>query len=231
MKIAIIPARGGSKRIPRKNIKTFYGRPIIAYSIKAAIDSGLFDEVMVSTDDDEIAEIARVHGASVPFFRSAENSSDYAITADVLREVLGEYAKRGQEFDITVCIYPTAPFVTPAELRSAVSMMERHRPTSIVPVVKFSFPPQRCFVVDKDGRAHYREPEYKFTRSQDIEPLYHDVGQFYVFDTEKFLADDGTTDDIMTIELPQTVVQDIDNEDDWKLAEMKYGLLMEGDDR
>lgn len=232
MRIAIIPARGGSKRIPRKNIRAFYGRPIISYSIKAALDSGLFDEVMVSTDDAEIASVAQEHGARVPFFRSAETSDDYATTNDVILEVLREYRSRGSEYDTACCIYATAPFTTPDMLRRGAEVLEKYRPTAVVPVVRFSYPPQRCFVLDAEGRASYREPQYFRSRSQDLEPLYHDVGQFYFYDTAKFAASNGRyTSDIMTIQVSPSAVQDIDSEDDWRLAELKYGLLMEGDAR
>ena len=138
-RIAIITARGGSKRIPKKNIKDFCGKPIIAYSIEAAISSKLFDEVMVSTDSEEIAEIAKKYGASVPFMRSAETSNDYATTNDVLIEVFNEYEKRGQEFDIAVCIYPTAPFVTADKLKRAIDMVEKDGADAVTPVVQFRF--------------------------------------------------------------------------------------------
>ena len=140
-KIAIITARGGSKRIPRKNIRDFLGKPIMAYSIQAALDSGLFDEVMVSTDDEEIAQIARQYGANVPFMRSAAAANDFATTADVLNEVLGEYKKRGQTFDYMCCIYPCAPLVTGEKLRSAFAQMQEMGADSIFPTVRYSYPP------------------------------------------------------------------------------------------
>lgn len=178
-RIAIITARGGSKRIPKKNIKDFCGKPIIAYSIEAAISSKLFDEVMVSTDSEEIAEIAKKYGASVPFMRSAETSNDYATTNDVLIEVFNEYKKRGQEFDIAVCIYPTAPFVTADKLKRAIDMVEKDGADAVTPVVQFSFPPQRAFII-RDNALEYQYPENASARSQDLEPIYHDCGQFYV---------------------------------------------------
>ena len=178
-RIAIITARGGSKRIPKKNIKDFCGKPIIAYSIEAAISSKLFDEVMVSTDSEEIAEIAKKYGASVPFMRSAETSNDYATTNDVLMEVFNEYEKRGQEFDIAVCIYPTAPFVTADKLKRAIDMVEKDGADAVTPVVQFSFPPQRAFII-RDNALEYQYPENASARSQDLEPIYHDCGQFYV---------------------------------------------------
>ncbi len=144
--IAIITARGGSKRIPRKNIKDFLGKPIIAYSIEAALGSGVFDEVMVSTDDEEIAEIAKKYGAKVPFFRSEATSNDFATTADVILEVLDYYNKNLEKtFDHFICIYPTAPFVTADKLKDAYGQFKREDADSLVPVVRFSFPPQRGF--------------------------------------------------------------------------------------
>ena len=157
--IAIITARGGSKRIPHKNIKPFLGKPIIEYSIEAALNAGVFDEVMVSTDDEEIARIAEACGAKVPFFRSKENSDDFSTTSDVVREVLKEYENRGQRFDYACCIYPTAPFLTAETIRDAMEILMDKKADSVVPVVKFSFPPQRAVVV-RDGAIKMNMPEY-----------------------------------------------------------------------
>ena len=165
-RIAIITARGGSKRIPKKNIKVFCGKPIIVYSIEAAIGSGLFDEVMVSTDSEEIAEVARQHGAKVPFLRSEKTSDDYATTVDVIKEVLSEYEKQGKTFDLFACIYPTAPFLTADVLKDAMKELERVGADALVPVVQFSFPPQRAFVI-RDGFLKYEFPEYEKARSQE----------------------------------------------------------------
>ena len=184
-KIAIITARGGSKRIPRKNIKEFCGKPILAYSIEAARTSGLFDTVMVSTDDREIAELARKYGAEVPFFRSERTAGDFATTNDVLLEVLEEYEKRGECYDLGCCIYPTAPFVTAAKLKDALGRLEGSGADTLIPVVAFSYPPQRAMVVRED-RLVFESPQYLDSRSQDLEPHYHDVGQFYLFYTEAF---------------------------------------------
>jgi N-acylneuraminate cytidylyltransferase len=222
-KIAVITARGGSKRIPRKNIKEFCGKPIICYSIEAALKAGIFDEVMVSTDDEEIAEIARSAGASVPFMRSEATSNDYATTNDVLKEVLGEYEKRGQHFDTLVCIYPTAPFITAEKLRKAVELREAKDADEVVPVVPFSFPPQRAFVI-RDGNLEYEYPENEKKRSQDLEPVYHDCGQFYVKKTETILQEDLKKKSLPLI-MSELEVQDIDNEQDWKLAELKYQMM------
>ena len=172
--IAVITARGGSKRIPRKNIKEFCGKPIIAYSIEAALESGLFDEVMVSTDDEEIAEIAKEYGASVPFLRSENNSDDHATSADVLSEVLFEYRSRDSEFDILACIYPTAPFITAEELRNAAKLLTNTDTSSVVAVTDFDFPPQRAFLLSDDGNLTWERPENALTRSQDLPRTAHD---------------------------------------------------------
>jgi len=224
--IAIITARGGSKRIPKKNIRDFCGKPIIAYSIQAALESGIFDEVMVSTDSEEIAEIARMYGAAVPFLRSEKTSDDYATTKDVLLEVLEQYEKTGNRFDEMCCIYPTAPFVTAEKLTHAIMLLrENENADQVMPVVSFSFPPQRCNVINEMGYVEYRFPEYRLSRSQDLEPWYHDVGQFYCYNIEHFLAQDGLCKNILPLEISELEVQDIDNEVDWQLAELKYTLL------
>ncbi|MBQ9489707.1 MAG: pseudaminic acid cytidylyltransferase [Lachnospiraceae bacterium] len=224
-KLAIITARGGSKRIPRKNIKPFLGKPIIAYSIEAALKSGLFDEVMVSTDDQEIAEIAKNYGAKVPFFRSEATSNDYATTVDVLLEVLETYEKRGEAFDVACCLYPTAPFITADRLREGLSLLEGSDCDVVLPVVAFSYPPKRGLVI-RDGHLIFEYPEYLNTRSQDIETSYHDVGQFYLFRVPNFKRNRSLMlGNVLPLQIPETEVQDIDNETDWQLAEMKFRLL------
>ncbi len=226
--IAIITARGGSKRIPKKNIKEFYGKPIIAYSIEAALSSNQFDEVMVSTDSVEIAEIARKYGANVPFFRSSKTSSDTATTSEVLMEVLSEYNKQGVEFEYMCCIYPTAPFVTAQKLRDAMKLIKDKEPLQIIPVVKYEYPPQRAFFRNDKNLLEFVYSEHRTTRSQDLETYYHDAGQFYVCNVKKFIEYKGKLDsEIMPIIVPEMEVQDIDNEEDWKLAELKYNIMME----
>jgi len=224
-KLAIITARGGSKRIPRKNIKEFCSKPIIAYSIEAAMEAGAFDEVMVSTDDKEIAEIAVSYGAKVPFFRSEATANDYATTADVLLEVLEEYEKRGQHYDLAACIYPTAPFITPARLKEAVETLENSEKDTLIPVVQFSYPPQRALVIENE-RLVFKYPENLTARSQDLEKHYHDAGQFYVFKTEAFKNNKNLmVGNIAPLVLDEMEVQDIDTIEDWKLAELKYKML------
>ncbi len=223
--LAIITARGGSKRIPRKNIKEFCSKPIIAYSIEAALKSGVFDEVMISTEDKEIAQISEGFGAKVPFFRSEKTASDYATTADVLLEVLDEYEKRGMHFDMACCIYPTAPFITSERLKEAVETLRKSDADTLIPVVGFSYPPQRALVIE-DGRLVFKYPEYLVARSQDLEKHYHDAGQFYVFKTKAFKETGNLMKgNIIPMVLDEMEVQDIDTQQDWELAQVKYKLL------
>ncbi len=223
--LAIITARGGSKRIPRKNIKEFLGKPIIVYSIEAAINSGCFDTVMVSTDDVEIAEIAKKAGAEVPFFRSAETSNDYATTADVITEVLEKYKELGCKYEYCCCIYPTAPFITADKLKGAMEKLIDSKADAVVPVVSFSYPPQRAFVIEND-KLVFKYPEYMSSRSQDLQKHYHDVGQFYALNSRYFLDTHKIFDgNIVPLEISELEVQDIDNETDWELAELKYRYL------
>lgn len=225
LRLAVIPARGGSKRIPRKNIKAFHGKPIMAYSIEAARNSGIFDEVMVSTDDKEIALIAERYGASVPFFRSAETSSDHAATVNVLLEVLENYRQMAREFSYICCIYPTAPFITREKLQKAFALLEKSGADALVPVVPFSYPPLRGLTIH-DDRLRMMWPENEAVRSQDLELLYHDCGQFYFVRTDALLQE-RTLFCKETVPMLQSELdaQDIDNETDWVLAEQKYTLL------
>jgi len=222
--VAIITARGGSKRIPRKNIKNFCGKPIIQYSIEAALNAGVFDEVMVSTDDEEIAGIAAKLGASVPFMRSPEASDDYSTTAQVLLEVLSAYQNAAKEFSSACCIYPTAPFVTAEKLKHAFSLLIDKNADSVIPVASFSFPIWRSFKME-DGKVTYNWPENASRRSQDLPPAYHDCGQFYFFDVQRFLQTKSlVSGNTFAIEIPETEMQDIDTEEDWKIAEIKYNF-------
>ncbi len=223
-KIAIIPARGGSKRIPRKNIKSFLGKPIIAYSIEAALQSKLFDEVMVSTDDAEIAEIALFYGAKVPFLRSKENANDFATTIDVLREVVSKYQEINCDFDEICCLYPTAPFVTAEKLRTTVQLFQETKVNSLLPVVKFGFPIQRAFEVN-GSKIQYKFEEFKNARSQDLKPCFHDAGQFYWLKKEVLQENSIVTNNTGYFEISEMESQDIDTLSDWKLAELKYELL------
>lgn len=229
-RLAIITARGGSKRIPKKNIKEFCGKPIIYYAIRAALETEIFDEVMVSTDSNEIKEIALKYGAKVPFMRSEKNSDDYATTEDVIMEVLNEYKNRyNNEFENVCCIYPTAPFIDGEILKKACKVMEQKNPSVVIPIVQFSYPPQRCFIMDEKGYAKFKYPQYVRTRSQDLEKQYHDAGQFYIYNVKKLFEKKGIIeDDFAPIILPEISVQDIDTLEDWRIAELKYELLKNG---
>ncbi len=221
--VAIITARGGSKRIPGKNKKIFCGKPILFYSIEAALSSGAFAEVMVSTDDEEIAALARQAGANVPFMRSEATSNDYATTDEVIAEVLRCYKENEQHFDRFCCIYPTAPFLTGQRLKEAMELLHTHE--SVMPVVAYSYPPQRSVVI-REGRLVRRFPEYLTARSQDLEKFYHDCGQFYACRTEAFLRGCTTdVDDLVPVILSEAEVQDIDTMEDWQIAESKYRQL------
>ncbi|MCF8424754.1 MAG: pseudaminic acid cytidylyltransferase [Bacteroidia bacterium] len=226
--LVIIPARGGSKRIPRKNIKLFLGKPIIQYSIEAALNSNCFDEVMVSTDDKEIAEKSIELGAKVPFIRTDKNSNDFSTTADVIEEVIEQYQLNGLKFKYVCCIYPTAPFITADKLQQALQIIKTQNATSVVSVVKYSFPILRSFNL-KEGYLNLNWPEYANKRSQDLPTAYHDAGQFYFLRVDDFMKSKKIfTEKTLGFELPETEVQDIDTEDDWKLAEIKYTFLNSG---
>ncbi|PWD97681.1 pseudaminic acid cytidylyltransferase [Marinilabilia rubra] len=219
--IAIIPARGGSKRIPHKNIKHFLGKPIIAYSIEAAINSDLFDEIMVSTDDYEIAEVAKQHGARVPFLRSEENSDDFATLADVIDEVKRQYLEQGNLFDNICCILPTAPLLTVDNLKKGYDLLSNRNVDSARPVVRFSYPIQRALRLDGNKKIGMFNDEYKDCRSQDLEAAFHDAGQFYWMKFDIGLRGNNK----FGFEIPETMVQDIDNEQDWVIAELKYKMI------
>lgn len=218
--IAIIPARGGSKRIPRKNIKDFLGKPIIAYSIEAALKSKLFDEVMVSTDDEEIADIAKKYGAKVPFFRSKATSDDFATLNDVYNEVINELKKINKNYNYACLILPTAPLITEYNLNKGLDLLKDSNFDSTRPVVKFGFPIQRAFRMDDTSYLEPFSPDDFKKRSQDLEASFHDSGQFYWIRGGKDLSKNKSGFEISEIE-----VQDIDSEIDWRLAELKYKLL------
>lgn len=222
--LAIIPARGGSKRIPRKNVKLFMDKPIIAYSIEAALDSKLFDEVMVSTDDCEIAEIARQYGAKVPFMRTVTTANDYATLADVIHEVLDRYEQEGTVFDHVCCVLATAPLISSIDIQSAYNKLLSSDFVTVYPVVAFSYPILRGLQMNAEGGMTMRWPEYARTRSQDLETMYHDSGTFYWHKVKSWRAGIQKCGGIL---VDESRVQDIDTERDWKLAEMKYRMLHE----
>lgn len=224
--LAIIPARGGSKRIPRKNIKPFLGKPIIAYSIEAALKSNLFDEVMVSTDDLEISRIAVEYGAKVPFMRSLNASNDFAVLSDVIYEVISGYLKEKVEFDNICCILPTAPFVTGNKISEAYDKLLSGDFDTLFTVQKFSFPIQRSLRIE-DNKAIMVNKEHLNTRSQDLEPRFHDSGQFYWLKTSCFLIEKKLfTKNSGVLIISELQAQDIDTETDWELAEIKYKIML-----
>lgn len=224
-RIAIIPARGGSIRIPRKNIKPFLGIPIIAYSVKAALESKLFDTVMVSTDDDEIAEVAKKFGADVPFLRSSKNADDFATTVDVLKEVLHKYKSINQLYDVGCCLYPAAPLILPELLIQASDKLVSGKFDSVITTIEYSFPIQRACKISSDGKVSLFYPEHLNTRSQDLEKSYHDAGQFYFFDTKQLLKNNKLIGpNTGSIILGENDAQDIDNISDWNLAELKFQM-------
>ena len=228
-RLAIIPARGGSKRIPRKNIKSFLGKPIISYSIEAALKSNLFDEVMVSTDDEEIKEIALKYGAKVPFLRSEKNSNDFATTAAVINEVLEVYKTKKKTFEYCICIYPTAPFVSSDLLIKAFNQLKEGKLDSVFSVLRYGFPIQRAVKINDEDKVEMIDISKMNERSQDFEPSFHDAGQFYALNVDAFIEHQKLwTNNTGCIEINELEAQDIDTETDWKLAELKYKLLLDG---
>ncbi|HNP33344.1 MAG TPA: pseudaminic acid cytidylyltransferase [Flavobacterium sp.] len=225
-RIAIIPARGGSKRIPKKNTKLFLGKPILAYSIEAALKSRLFDEVMVSTDDDEIATIAKEYGAKVPFMRSEKNSNDFATTVDVLKEVFDCYKKNGIEFRQGTCIYACAPFVNEKLLNQSFKILEDKTADCVFPVIAYSHPIQRALKMNENSLITVFDNSNSNVRTQDLEKTYHDAGMFYTFLVENLLNTESLrTNNTFAIEIDELHAQDIDSENDWQLAELKYKLF------
>lgn len=224
-RLAIIPARGGSKRIPRKNIKEFCGKPILAYSVEAAFKSNLFDEIMVSTDDNEIAQIAKQYGASVPFLRSEETSNDYAILKDVLNEVISMYKNNGCAFDEVCCILPTAPLIDVEDIIKAHVIISEKKCVSVIPVVKYSYTIFRSLKIE-NGKLAMNWPENYSKRSQDLPVAYHDAGLFYWYNKDYFEKEFvGFDEESYPYILEDDKVQDIDTLDDWRIAEMKFNIL------
>lgn len=225
-KLAIIPARGGSKRIPRKNIKYFLGKPIIAYAIENAINSQLFDEIMVSTDDEVIAEIAISYGAKVPFKRSEKNSSDFATTIDVIKEVIFSYEKLGRKFEYSSCIYPCTPLLSKEKLKESFYLLKKSNLDCVFPVIKYGFPIQRAVRLNDKGLIEMFQPENLTTRSQDLENSFHDAGQFYSFNVNNLMSKQKLiTEFTGHLEVSEMEAQDIDNLVDWQLAELKYKII------
>ncbi len=223
MKLCVIPARGGSKRIPRKNIREFAGKPIIAHSIAAALESELFDRVMVSTDDPEIAEIARGHGAEIPFLRPRALADDYTGTNAVVGQAVQWHREQGFDVDLVCCIYATAPFIQPAYLREGHDKLVASGKSFAFSVTSFAFPIQRAVRIRADGALDAMFPEQVSARSQDLEEAYHDAGQFYWGTADAFVESRPLfSHESLPVVLPRYLVQDIDTLEDWRRAELLY---------
>lgn len=223
--IAIITARGGSKRIPQKNIKAFMGKPMLAYAIEAAKNANIFDEIMVSTDNNDIADVAQKYGAKVPFMRSERTSNDFATTFDVLEEVLQEYRERGKEFEETCCIYPCVPFLTSHTLNDAYSIMKRSEVDALQPVCRYPAPIEWAMRLE-EGLLVPNDKKAQLIRSQDLTPKYYDVGMFYFLKTGVMLREKTITPErTLGYIIEESECQDIDTIDDWHNAELKFRLL------
>lgn len=226
MNIAIIPARGGSKRIPRKNIKLFHGKPMIAYSIEAAKLSGCFDKIIVSTDDQEIAEVALQYGAEVPFLRPEKLSNDHATTMDVMQHALNWCEAEGMEIENVCCLYATAPFVLPEYIKQGYQRLKSENAQFIFSATTFPFPIQRAIKLSPAGEVSMYSPENEQVRSQDLVEAYHDAGQFYWGKASAFKnALPIFSEHSRVILMPRSRVQDIDTAEDWEFAEILYSAL------
>lgn len=226
MKIAVIPARGGSKRIPRKNIKEFCGKPMIVWSIEAALSSGCFDKVIVSTDDAEIADVAQQYGAGVPFIRPAALSDDHTGTTAVISHAIEWFLSQGQNVELVCCLYATAPFVKPEDLRRGLDILQANACNYAFSVTSYAFPIQRAIKISSDHRIGMFHPEHFHTRSQDLEEAFHDAGQFYWGKAEAWLNEKmifGSSS--MPVMLPRHRVQDIDTREDWQRAEWLFKAM------
>lgn len=221
MRLAIIPARSGSKRIPNKNIKLFSGKPIIAYSIEAALVSGLFDEVVVSTDCQEIADIAKGYGAKVPFFRPDSLADDYTVIADVIRHAVHWYEEQPCTIDLVCCIYATAPMMRVEDLRSGFALVSSGEADMALAVTRFAFPIQRALKLDNEQQLVPFFPEFMPVRSQDLEESFHDAAQFFCGTRDAFMSPEKKIR-LKPCIIDRKYVQDIDNQEDWDIAELLY---------
>ena len=228
MRVAIIPARGGSKRIPRKNIRHFFGKPMLAWSIEAAIKSRCFDQIICSTDDDEIANIAQEYGALTPFVRPKDLSDDHIGTIPVISHAIEYLQSNGNNVDLACCIYATAPFIQPIDLQNSLEKMQNNDLDYCFSVTSYPFPIQRSIRITSNKRSMMLQPEMFQKRSQDLEELYHDAGQFYWGKPQSWL--EGRTlfsNNTMPYVLPRYRVQDIDTMEDWKRAELMFKVLQD----
>jgi len=224
-KIAVIPARGGSKRIPGKNIKSFHGVPMVARAIEIAKKSELFDQIIVSTDDESIAEVSREYGASAPFIRPSRLADDYAGTAPVIAHAVSEAMKSDATIEHVCCIYPCVPLLMPQDLIRAFDIFSKSNSDFVFPVIEYSHPVQRGFTLGAGGEVNFAYPEHEMSRTQDLEPMYHDAGQFYWGKAESWLSGKKMHSDGIGMLIPSWRVVDIDNEQDWQRAELLYSAL------
>ncbi len=222
MKIAIIPARGGSKRIPKKNIREFNSKPIIGWSIQAALESGCFDRVIVSTDSKEIASTAKLFGAEVPFLRDKNLSDDHTPTLPVISDAI---SRLEDEIEFVCCIYPTAPFVKPDDISKGLKIIMEQKVDFVFTATKYNYPIQRALRLDQDGRVSMLQPDQENVRSQDLEDTFHDAGQFYWGRSDAWLEGRPILNNSCILEVLESHSQDIDTEDDWRKAEIKFRLL------
>ena len=225
MNICVIPARGGSKRIPRKNIKDFFGKPLIAYSIETAIKSNLFQRVIVSTDDEEIAIIAKKYGAEIPFLRPKELSDDFTGTADVVNHAVEYFENLGEKYEYICTVYATAPFIQVKYLVKGYEVLKSSDAVNAFSSASMPFPIQRSFTIDKNGRCKMFTPEHYSTRSQDLEDSYQDAGQFYWTNRIRQIENDTKmvfSQISIPIILPRHLIQDIDTPEDWQYAELMF---------
>ncbi len=225
MKIAVIPARGGSKRIPRKNIKDFCGKPMIAHAISAAKQSGLFEHVCVSTDDEEITRIAREWGAETPFMRPAELADDHTPTVPVIAHAITACQALGWHIDYACCIYPGVPFIQIDDLKRALELLQTSQAAYSFPITEFPSAIQRALRRLSNGQMQSFYPEYELTRTQDLEPAYHDAGQFYWGKADAWLTNNKVHSSGVGLPIPNWRVVDIDTPDDWERAEILFAAL------
>jgi len=229
MRIAVIPARGGSKRIPRKNIRVFAGKPMIAWSIEAARQSGLFEHIVVTTDDVEIASIATAYGADVPFLRPSALADDHTPTAPVIAHAISALADLGISPNLACCIYPCAPFLRSGDLVEGLRLLHESGTNFVYPVAEFAHPVQRALLRSESGKMHFLFPEHELTRTQDLPRTFHDVGQFYWGRTEAWASEKRMHSEGAGLIVPHWRFVDIDTDEDWKRAEILFKILTEED--
>jgi pseudaminic acid cytidylyltransferase len=228
MRLAVIPARGGSKRIPRKNIRLFAGKPVMAYSIQAALASGCFDQVIVSTDDESIAAIAREYGAATPFMRPAALADDHTVLADVITHAITWYQGQGHDVNHACCIFATAPFISAVDLKAGQDALTATGKHFALSVTSFAFAVQRALRVGRDGTVDALYPQYRQTRSQDLDEGWHDAGQFCWGTTQAFMQKLPVfAPHTVAVKLPRHRVQDLDTLEDWHRAELMYQVLQQ----